>query len=87
MKNLDGNTITLELKPSDTIDNVKQQVHANSAVQKELPEGTTADQLRLIFTGKELEDGALADHNITKESHLHLLLRLHGGVGVKKSNI
>ena len=79
LKNLDGKTITLELKPHDTIDNVKQQVHAHPAVQIELKDDIQPDQLRLLSNGKQLEDGTLSDHNITKESTLHLVLRVKGG--------
>ena len=82
LKNLDGKTITLELKPHDTIDNVKQQVHAHPAVQIELKDDIQPDQLRLLSNGKQLEDGTLSDHNIEKESTLHLVLRLRGGMQI-----
>ena len=69
IKTLTGKIVTLEVEPSDTIENVKLNFQNKEGY---FPE-------KIIYAGIQLKDNrTLADYNIKKESTLHHVLRLRG---------
>ena len=74
VKTLTGETMTLDVKPGDAIDSVRDDIEEMIHVM----EGTPPDDQRLIFAGVQLEGGTLSDYNIQNNSTLHITSRLEG---------
>ena len=72
VKTLTGKTITIDVEPSDTIENLKSKIQDK--------EGIPPDQQRIVFDGKQLEDNkTMDDFKIKDGCILHMVLRLYGG--------
>ena len=72
VRTLTGKTMTVDVSETENVAGLKRILHER--------EGIPADQMRLVFAGKELnEERALSDYNISKASTVTLVLRLRGG--------
>lgn len=79
VKTLTGTMIRLEVEPSNSVEALKTMIWE--------AEGIPLDQQRLIFNGKQLEEGrTLSVYNITSGSIMHLILRLRGGMYMPASS-
>ena len=72
VKTLTGKTVTLDAEANESVESIKEKLNKI--------EGIPADQMRLIFGGKQLEDKhTLMEYNVQRESTIYLVLRLRGG--------
>jgi large subunit ribosomal protein L40e len=73
-----GKTVTLDVGLNTTVRTIKEELEEKEKVP--------ADQQRLIFAGKQLDDDtSVQSCGILKGSTIHLLLRLRGGMGTTSS--
>jgi len=80
VKTLDGNTYTFEIKYTDEISLIKDKLSVLL--------GIAPENQRLIYAGKQLEDGRnFSDYCIQRESTLHLVIRLRGNMDVQEKKV
>ena len=78
VKTLTGKTLFISVHPTDTIEILKEQVQET--------EGIPVDQQRIVYAGKQLEDGrTMAEYEIEENALIHLVLRLRGGMMMEVS--
>jgi len=72
VKHINGRTMALMVSPMDTVEHLMSKVQERTEIPPE--------EQRILYGGKQLTPGrTLSDYNISKESTLHLVLRLRGG--------
>mmetsp|Transcript_7568 Transcript_7568/g.10448 ORF Transcript_7568/g.10448 Transcript_7568/m.10448 type:complete len:85 (-) Transcript_7568:8-262(-) len=75
VKTLSGDTWAIQIESSDRVEVLKKKVQLRTGIEP--------DDQRIIFAGKQLEDGrTIQDYNISRESTVHLVFRLKGGAHV-----
>eukprot|EP01083_Nonionella_stella_P301844 1037857_1 len=80
VKTLNGSTITLVVKPTDTIQSVRAQIHGKLGIPPE--------KQRLIYAGKTLQDGhAVHEYNIPHQSTVHLFQAYRSGCFIKGTKV
>ena len=81
IKTLSGKSINVNIKPNNTILDIKQKIHEKDS---KFPANLT----RLIFSGRPLQDNdSASQHKIKDGSTLHLIMRLRSGVNMNSKRI